>query len=251
MGMFGAFTAVAGGLSVGEPDVRWDHRKVRVCWAEADAPYHFTEELRTGVQEIISREYRLERTGIEFTGWRSCSLLSPNQYDAVLIQSTKSHSRFFKVFGHASIGQSTEERPHVYLYYENQSANGFKLTGIENLQLTALHEFGHLAGLRHEHAREEAKSLEVPSCAGDETVPGSAHEYGPYDRTSVMNDCWLEQLRLKGTSFSIATRDLPRIPRYLRGSGLLSVHQMGEISRLEIAIGLSHGDVATLREMYR
>jgi hypothetical protein len=251
----------AGELSVAEPASIWNRRTIRVCWSEAASPQHFGQAPRKAVQETIQEEFTRERTGIEFTGWQSCQNLTRNEYDVVIHQSTVNRGGFFRIWGQASIGPGDGKLPpHVYLFFDEHLAPRFRMDPLEHLRMIALHEFGHLAGLRHEHLRAEARALEDPSCLTGEVEDEEVRYFGEYDRNSIMNYCWNQHLRVHGTRVkftlpeplrSRSLGDLSTRSRYQDPTVVeATLHADARSIELEFKIGLSRGDVATLRSLY-
>ncbi len=263
--------AEASGLSVVEPASAWPKRTIRVCWSEEASPRHFGENPRRAVQEIIQQEYTLARTGIEFVGWESCATLPEGVADVKIRQSTKNMGGFFRIWGMASIGKGREDsKPHLYLFYDENLAPEYKMDPLEHLQMIALHEFGHLAGLRHEHIRDEALGMEDAKCLTGEKADSSVSTVGDYDRNSIMNYCWNHHIRKHGTLLTLtssmiealslisppereeqARSFLKRFTRYRDQSlfGILFSESPNTIG-LKVKIGLSHGDLIALRTLY-
>jgi hypothetical protein len=255
--------------SVGDPGSIWPKRSIRVCWSEESEPRHFGEIPRRAVQSIVQQEYTLARTGIEFVGWESCSTLSQGTADVQIRQSTKNLGGFFRVWGMASIGVPPDGSvPHLYLFYDQGLQPNFEMHPMEHLQMIALHEFGHLAGLRHEHARPEAKEWEEARCLTGETLDEKAESFGIYDRNSIMNYCWNQQIRVRGTGWEMPVPDaILKLPAALRLSSIrslldrsmkiqdpslvhLSLNATSDRLKVRIRIGLSAGDLNTLRSLY-
>lgn len=261
--------ALAGVDSVGEPGSIWPKRSIRVCWSEESEPRHFGETPRRAVQSIVQQEYTLARTGIEFVGWESCSTLSQGTADVQIRQSTKNLGGFFRVWGLASIGVPQDgNAPHLYLFFDQGLQPNFQMDPIEHLQMIALHEFGHLAGLRHEHARPDAKQWEEARCLTGETLDEKVESFGNYDRNSIMNYCWNQQIRVRGTSWDMPVPNaILKLPSELRLASVrsfidhsmkiqdpslidLSLNPTADRLKVKIRIGLSTGDLNTLRSLY-
>ncbi len=201
-----------------ESHTLWPASEVRICWAkiknhnEAFLPRFqkeifsdsvlqtvrsdFTDEERKLVQNAVQREYTSDRTGIHFEGWNEWSPV--NRCDALV----------FGVFTEGSVtgGDATIG------YRGDRNAEGFYATTLlgsglpfvflrlnhqdETAQLTtlALHEFGHLSGLRHEirpmvHGPEQRVVLPpLPACA-TEALGSSATRVTEFDNESIMNRC--------------------------------------------------------------
>ncbi len=295
-----------------EPLVSWNKRSIRVCWRNSallDPIFEkndFNDLKKQAVQEIIQKEYTIERVGIEFIGWQNCNELKTGSYDFEIIQDNFSAKpnpvvqpyRDRAVEGMAFIGEgggcyrltendpfSDEPKVTVGYYYRNAKEekkvylmfvdlndifeNSF--TSLKRLQSTALHEFGHVAGLRHEHIRPEA--MDDPNCRymGKDFVveekPYDTTRYiGEYDPNSIMNYCWLATLEAVG----LKTSELPNMtdPSLYEKVSRMEVTKktvlVGKkpnqkkkvvtvkkpVSEYELRVGLSQRDVTALQEMY-
>lgn len=208
----------------------------------AFAKNDFNDIKKQAVREIVQQEYTIDRVGIEFVGWENCNELQPGSFDFEIIQdnfAAESNSivkpyRDQSVEGLAFMGEGggcyriTEndpfaEQPKVSVgYYRRNSKTEKKVyllfidlndlfensfTSLKRLQSTALHEFGHVAGLRHEHIHPDA--MEDSNCqymGRDFTVSEKPYDttriVSEYDPNSIMNYCWLATLETKGLIMS-------------------------------------------------
>lgn len=178
------------------------------------------------VRALITREFTSARTGLSFTGWTDCKprgetadvyLFAAQSADLSLSALTEPE-RAPAPAGLASIGQSgireeftnahgvsgsgyrkkdLKKKSYVFLRLPDYSLT--QISAEETLALNALHEFGHLAGLRHEHLRPEAKN--DPHCVLADTNLSTrehlsplltAKSFGVYDPQSIMNYCYLD-----------------------------------------------------------
>lgn len=275
--------AFAGVDSIGEPNVTWLKRKIHVCWHTGGND--FAAEQKAAVQKIVEQEYTTSRTGISFVGWEDCQSLTSEQYDLMIIQDnillpsneTVEKYRSFNSEGSAVLGQGAAEqlktetnqatrvvrkskgffnrdvmKPVMYLLYRPS----FRMYdpyfhALEELQMVALHEFGHVAGLRHEHIRSEAKN--DPNCKNmQEPKPGTPVEelmstaatYTDYDPNSVMNYCWGATL----AKFGNVVNELPNIPDESLYTTVKD--RVTGIKTYTIKIGLSAKDLITLNKLY-
>ncbi len=292
---------------VGEPLVSWTKRSVRVCWLSggafdpAFAKNDFSPKLKEAVQNIVQKEYTLDRTGIEFTGWQECTELKEDEFDLVILQDDyaaptnkivdgfrKSNTEGYAVLGEGSkletitktkLGKNmkkykitkkgffkrNQEHPMMYLSYNKafDKINGNFLS-VDELQFTALHELGHVAGLRHEHARPEAK--QDPNCSlfgefkNEETYHDTTKIYGPYDSNSIMNYCWGYTLLGLGSLYE----NLPNMTdmSLVSNTSLVKIETKTDtktgdkklvktsINGYKIRLGLSQQDVRALKAMY-
>ena len=267
----------------------------------AFAKNDFSPKLKNAVQEIVQQEYTLNRTGIEFTGWNECTDLNDDEFDLVIFQDDyaaptnkfvddfrKTNTEGYAVLGEGSkletitktkIGKNMKkytitkqgffkrkkQLPMVYLSYNKafDKINGNFLS-VDELQFTALHELGHVAGLRHEHARPEAK--QDPNCSlfgefkNEETYHDSTKIYGPYDANSIMNYCWGNTLlgfgslyeklpNMTDTSLVTPTELVKAVSKTDSATGEKTLVKT-KINGYKIRLGLSQQDVRALQAMY-
>jgi hypothetical protein len=277
--------------------------------AELDPIYEkndFNSVKKQAVQDIVQQEYTIDRVGIEFVGWQNCNELKPGSYDFEIIQDNFSakpnpwvqYYRDQVVEGMAFIGEGggcyriTENDPFsgktdvkVGYFYRNSKPekklylmyvdlndifeNSF--TSLKRLQSTALHEFGHVAGMRHEHIRPEA--MEDPNCkhmGSNFTVSEKAYDttrfVGDYDPNSIMNYCWLATMEAVG----LKTQELPNMTdpslyeRFDRIETTKKTILVGKkpyqkkkvitvkkpVSEYRLRVGLSDRDVIALQDLY-
>jgi hypothetical protein len=266
----------------------------------------FDEIQKRAVQEIIQQEFTIDRVGIEFVGWENCSSLEPGSFDFQIIQDqfqAESNSivkpfRDSSVEGKAFIGEgggcykitsmnplmgsynakvgfyvrNSKPEKNVYLMYVSSNdlfSNSF--TSLKRLQSTALHEFGHVAGLRHEHIHPEAAN--DPNCKVmgmdfnvTEKTYDSTQIVGEYDPNSIMNYCWLATLDSNGLMMS----ELPNVidsslyETKTRTELIKKTVHVGKkpnqkkkkvtekktVTEYQFRIGLSEHDVTALQSMY-
>ncbi len=213
-------------LSVVEYNYKWNKSTIKVCWSNdskyADSkkikeyledidPIFLNESEQTDIQNLIQKEYTLEKVGIEFVGWKDC--VDNEGFDIAVIglkEDPESEYEDEAPNSQARIGLKSnkggmappDEKGYVFLYKEIPPIKHI-VTAAQNLKITSLHEFGHAAGLRHEHIRSEA--LQDINCRtffdaeffADENKerPKSAVMIGDYDPESIMNYCYGRFLR--------------------------------------------------------
>jgi hypothetical protein len=277
--------------------------------ADTDPTYiqnDFKSHQKLAVQAIIQQEYTIDRVGIEFVGWENCKDLPQGGYDFEIIQDkilsdTNPMVKPFRdasVEGMAFMGEGGgcyrmtrfdpfrgAEEVTVGYYKRNATTNkkvylllvdwggegNSDYTPVQRLQNTALHEFGHVAGMRHEHIRPEAS--EDANCKHmgvnfhvTEKPYDTTKMLGMYDPNSIMNYCWLATMEAN----SLVMTELPN----------MSDHSLYEkVNRVEISkktvyvgkkpnqkkkmitvktpvteyrfrVGLSQSDVAALQDLY-
>jgi hypothetical protein len=213
-----------------EPEAAWTKQSISVCWGTENhfvmsqmkqvGGMAYNEDQKQAIKTIIQKEFTLKEVGIEFVGWKDCDVDASNG-DVVLLRQEivlEDGETAMIRGGMASIGQFGEVHPFtdpVTLKSYSKMVRAFSLakpsmllntsviktgrvTSAEKLQLIALHEFGHLGGLRHEHIRyTEAKA--DPNCRLTSSLnklqPEEAYQStkftGPYDYNSIMNYCFI------------------------------------------------------------
>ncbi|MBU6154680.1 MAG: hypothetical protein KGP28_10295 [Bdellovibrionales bacterium] len=249
-----------------EPAARWDQNEIRVCWLDSvefrknpellDDTLYFNESnlfhspsLASSIQNLIQSEFTLEKTGLAFTGFQKCRIpVEGGKPDADAILALEQVDSFDEIIeGGSSIGVSVvdlflgqivrrnpeedEGMPSVVLQIPSESTFHSKTQGYEeSIRLTALHEFGHLAGLHHEHAAYREEALEDPYCLSSPYAadlkkgPDPAFALAPgkylenlyelkgalrsgYDSKSIMSYCHTRQLVARGGAFSLSPGD--------------------------------------------
>jgi len=213
-------TAFALAPSVFEDSYKWKKTSVSVCWGTVEDFKKVNPDIAENVekrkisllkarhleaiQKKVQAEYTTEKTGIEFTGWTACSenpkadivMLAVNRYKEPA-QNKKESDHI--ILGEANIGISVlgfnKPRTGQGSLFLSKSSGSDKITSQEELLMTALHEFGHAAGLRHEHIRPEAQ--EDKHCKHryhgrkfPQEELKTASVIGSYDPRSIMNYCY-------------------------------------------------------------
>lgn len=213
------------GLQAGiiEPKTVWDKKRIVTCFYNSKSqlegtaiesydiarekfrfrPKELSKKEKAKVVEVTMRNFTEDRTGIHFVGWKDCS--ETQEYDVVVMEAKGKipvlSSPSFN--GRAVIGEDG-----VLLQTENGETGFFEKSG--KLPIVALtvqkagtivHEFGHVAGLRHEHIHQDAfddENCENRIIPLDFDKPESIEKphdttlfYTSYDQQSIMNYCWL------------------------------------------------------------
>jgi len=210
--------AFARDTSIAEENFKWNKNQISVCWAgekisDLNLTTLITENLQKKyksdqfilpdlylkklIQDTVSVEFTPDETGIYFTDWENCH---GDDWDLmILVGKTSSPG----TNGFALLGQGaliTESlinmRPidldqrKSYVFFDKD----FIKKSSNYVKKTILHEFGHVAGLRHEHDRKEAKKdpicRELYITTTEIAFPGTTF-YGDYDPSSIMNYCFL------------------------------------------------------------
>ncbi len=249
-----------------EPSARWDPNEVRVCWLDSaefkknpnllDESLYFNEdnlfhspELSDVIESRIKAEFTPAKTGIHFTGFGKCRIPAQGGLpDADAVLALETFDSFHEIIeGGASIGMSVIDLfrgeilrrdpkedpglPSLVIQIPSEKIYSSKSIGYhEAISLTALHEFGHLAGLHHEHSAYRDEALRDPYCGSspfaDELKKGpdqvfslvpkkytenlyelkSAIRSG-YDSKSIMNYCHTRHLFASGGKIELSAGD--------------------------------------------
>jgi hypothetical protein len=284
----GSACSFASTYSTGEDLFKWDKKEVVVCWQD-DSPikqHEFSESdfeklssyseivipgsaLKKQIQTLIQTEFTLETTGIRFSGWQPCKGLK--DYDLIIITS---NLQWGAIDGEAPIGRGDDEDSSVkkktlknYVYLNLYERETISISTREFVLMTTLHEFGHAAGLKHEHIRytETHGCLIMRESSGKNTAFFSA-----YDPSSIMNYCYTEFIswiagfnfyRNEGMDASANQKRLKQDIDLLPWSGAWpytddsiftkeTVPGIKGLLKYQVRIGLSKGDVHGLRCMY-
>lgn len=198
---------------------KWNKPSVEVCWGtieefvsanhslgvkiDAQDLEPLPRDIQKMIQTKIQSQYTLQKTGIEFTGWKICSQ-SP-QADIIMYATSFYKDEKENLFGSADIGMADKDlkskRDRKGFIFLNKVEGSKEISSNEKLLLTAVHEFGHAAGLRHEHIRLGAdkdencdqRILEYGELVSE--INATAQYVGKYDPESVMNYCYEWYLR--------------------------------------------------------
>lgn len=277
-------TAYASIYGLIEPKVAWSKKQLSVCFATYadkdktqlvdDIPANtkkeeisaFSAQEMDLIKTQIEKEYTSDRTGITFSGWQTCKE-SPDS-DVYLFKLT---TRVVRFLGIASMGEggvriadksspnsftheksNDKRKPVVALNFERMFA-GKKLTRDEEIKLFATHEFGHLAGLRHEHIlspKDLEQNCETTNFVSSEEVDLSTKRVAKYDANSVMNYCFVYLLINYGTSISTTESEAESLFLFEDTQIVSSTIKEDEIT-FKLKIGLSQGDVHSLNCLYK
>jgi hypothetical protein len=142
---------------------KWSAKTIRVCWMNQPTN-HATA--RTQVRDAI-REIE-QKSRLRFTGWVACTTADN---PAIRIEDSAA--------GDSYVGPKSTTAATMHLDLEALGPNP------SWLRQSALHEFSHAVGLRHEHQR-----LGSPCRVdGETTPPTDSIAYGPFDDRSITNYC--------------------------------------------------------------
>lgn len=216
-------------FSLADASFKWNKSSLLVCWGKINVipagplnpvkklnPQDFTylnEDDKFAIQKKIQEEFTVDKVGIEFVGWQNCE--STKKYDIVLVGIDRIESSYrgpFIPMGLATIGTATltdsatskkikrpRGQPGFVLLKKTQSEESIptSMNSDDKLLFTALHEFGHSAALRHEHA--QSGGVKDPNCSKRYMIISdavrennkTAQAYGRYDSHSIMNYCYV------------------------------------------------------------
>lgn len=166
-----------------------DRNDIPVCWESPEPADSIAQtepvkeedsflpspENRKQVEELVNREYG--KAGFRFTGWGDCDANSPGIHVKVRYQ-----------------GQDKTEQLGVMIsgFQDGMKLNWARKCGAAVptstcVLNTALHEFGHALGLRHEMNRPDQVGCEKDQTKGQGEA--GALQIGLYDPESVMSYC--------------------------------------------------------------
>lgn len=202
-----------------DPNVIWTKKSISVCWAgkekirllnpnfvsfledENIPTVYLDENLKSKIQNKINEQYSIQKTGVEFTGWNNCAENSSNADIAIFglkeFRSTPEFRTYLKkvaneipdllYVANGSVDKIGHKAKMVYFGLNHNSSLEVEISDM----ITAVHEFGHLAGLQHEHLRPEKPS----DCSQDSKPYAAMKVYTKYDDKSIMNYRYGELLR--------------------------------------------------------
>lgn len=190
----------------------WKKNDIKVCFSDGIGEWRantvkWSRSKKKLVREVVEEEFTPEKTGIFFSGFDDCrrARYKPD----VIIYAIGFRNWVKGSYGKSTIGKGKIKNP------DFPSAHGFiELTSFSLDKVTIVHEFGHSAGLLHEHDHYKAFANN-PFCSSTKmkTKKSELVGYSEYDERSIMNYCYIE-------------------------------------SRMGDDIGLSYGDQEVLRSLY-
>lgn len=181
----------------------WNTRKghgVKVCFAnpvedskESYKRSPWSDEQKHLVQSWVEQEYTPERTGIYFYGFTDCVV---GDRSNVIINYRK---RWKLGWDSVTRAQSTLGQGLMYASRDFPGAAGsiqFFISGLS--KSTVIHEFGHTAGLMHEHDHPNAVGCDIDGGKKEPMI--FARGYTEYDPDSIMSYCVTRNHRDRGLS---------------------------------------------------
>jgi len=225
-----------------EPHTVWEKQKLTACFfseeshveittlkssVAAKAAYGFvpkklSRNKKKKVIEAATREFTPGRTGIHFVGFKDCSETA--NPDVIVMRAGAKIFLFndFKWGGMAVIGENGVQGIHSSLgrgYYKKIKKPAYVV--LKSFSPTVIvHEFGHVAGLRHEHIHPDAQQDE--NCLNRrsqvnmdepeklEQIRNTAIIFTEYDERSVMNYChmMLNSFEINRSSSILSRKDM-------------------------------------------
>lgn len=214
-------------------DYTWEKRSISVCWADKElgeelpqfgvmrtATQEITTELndndKLAVQKKVQEQFNKASVGIEFVGWQKCDpAVKPDMY--IFAFDEMAYAEYYQP-GEAEVGTSCEmfnpdlrkkeirkrvEGQPGYIFLSKATIKKLGPKVFKNPEVSfirsSLHEFGHVAGLLHEHYHKDAKNdpncqdlaKDNPDFMVNPISLGKEKTYSKYDPQSIMNGCFL------------------------------------------------------------
>lgn len=251
-----------------------------------NAKYYDVLLMQNSRKEIIKKNivdtYTLDETGIRFIGWKDCSMSKNSDVIIYAINDFKIKTQFKNIPANSShyryehkqvmnfIKNSSnssnvalidanhiknEPQAHLIIYENNDT---LKLYTNEYLKLNAIHEFGHLAGLRHEDIRREEAYKSQYCRISPDTLKNNYESKGDqtsftsnYDQESIMCYCYF--LHLADISYYLKTQKINKITERISylNKFLKPSCNLQEQSCLNKSVRLSKADKHALKCLYK
>jgi hypothetical protein len=160
-------------------DAVWTRSIISVCWLN-HAEY---AQEKTWVRDAIRSTWE-EASGVQLTGWRDCSTLSPSDIPITIDDSGPRSLVGQHVLGHS---------PAMWLNFLFKTWGKDCQTRREScIRTIAVHEFGHALGFQHEQLQADAPQgcIDHLKQSGQwEIIDKPVKALTAYDKDSVMNYC--------------------------------------------------------------
>lgn len=169
-------------------------------------PRNWSSRNKKRIQNWVNEQYTLEKTGIHFTGWKDCEEAPEAE---VVIFYNKNSVIMTAIFGglHGLAGEFGPLRPGRIEGYP-AALNSVTISKSGMNKGTALHEFGHVAGLAHEHNHPDADE-NGKKCKDIAPYFRTKFEYEPYDAESIMSYCSVRNHKLSSGDIKLLKQLYP------------------------------------------
>lgn len=180
-------------------DNLWKTNEVTTCFARGEeggrhaGDYvlkvrEWKQSQKDKVKKWVNEEFTPERTGIHFTGFLDCEE-SP-EAEVVIFHNKNSKLKNILLGGMNGLANLGPNQGSVTGYPLASAYVSISSSGMN--KGTVIHEFGHSAGLAHEHIHPDANKVNI-FCVDISKSAGykSYYVYEDYDRDSVMSYCKL------------------------------------------------------------
>lgn len=195
---------------------QWRHDEVTTCFAEGEQGNRATDgyvlkvrnwkqKNKDRVKKWVNEEFSPERTGIYFTGFEDCAD-SPDA-DIIIFHNKNSSIGTFIFGGTHGLALLGPYPGSVEGYPSASAFVSISSSGMD--KGTVVHEFGHSAGLHHEHNHYDAFKIDqgrCPSITKENSYFTTRYEYTEYDPESVMNYCRIQSKG--GGSAGLSAKDV-------------------------------------------
>lgn len=152
----------------------WNQTDIKVCWYQNAMDEEYTINrgiVRNIIEDTWNRVLRPmevpSEEWVQFVGWKACA--DGDNHDVKLKVGPGSN----RVNGLGT------DATYVNFNYSNPN------TPVWDIERIAIHEFGHLLGLAHEHNRNDTGD----QCSYEPQGTNGTDYYGEWDHNSVMNYC--------------------------------------------------------------
>lgn len=205
--------------SIYTPHYLWKKHAIEVCFAKGEKgqrgegaeAFKFRDWKKSDKEKVINwvnAEYSAERTGIYFVGFTDCGV-NPD-IDVAIFYNKNNKIKAHLLGGYDGIASLGTRGERISGYRRIRGYVAISKSGMD--KGTVIHEFGHIAGLMHEHEHPDAINFE-PECdlTSEWSHAFSEYVYEPYDKDSVMNYCKL--FKRGGRRVGLSPRDVELLKR--------------------------------------